>query len=109
LTFPNILNYTKFQLTLCETMKLGNEFIKNMFEDIDIKVDFLLELCQALQVENAELLSKIKHLETNLNEKKQTEKLYSEQETLIKSKIDGLLTKLDSFSNNVSSDYQSNV
>ncbi|OQY50643.1 MAG: DUF904 domain-containing protein [Desulfobacteraceae bacterium 4572_89] len=88
---------------------MGNEFIKNTFEDIDIKIDLLLELCQTLQVENAELLSKIKHLEANLNEKKETEKLYSEQETLIKSKIDGLLTKLDSFSNDVPSDYQSNV
>jgi FtsZ-binding cell division protein ZapB len=90
-------------------MKLGNEFIKNTFDDIDTKVDFIIELCQTLQAENTELISKIKHLEINLNEKQDTEKLYSEQETLIKSKIDGLLTKLDSFSDNMSSDYQSNV
>ncbi len=88
---------------------MGNEFIKNTFDDIDTKVDFIIELCQTLQAENTELISKIKHLEINLNEKQDTEKLYSEQETLIKSKIDGLLTKLDSFSDNMSSDYQSNV
>ena len=39
---------------------MGNDGIKNKFDDIDIKVDFLIELCQTLQVENLELNSKIK-------------------------------------------------
>jgi len=93
---------------------LGNEIIKNKFDDIDIKVDFLIELCQMLQVENLELSSKIKDLETKLVKKNETEELNLEQEALIQSKIDGLLTKLDSFSNNLSNDalkneHQSNV
>jgi len=93
---------------------LGNEIIKNKFDDIDIKVDFLIELCQMLQVENLELSSKIKDLETKLAKKNETEELNLEQEALIQSKIDGLLTKLDSFSNNLSNDalkneHQSNV
>jgi len=93
---------------------LGNEIIKNKFDDIDIKVDFLIELCQMLQVENLELSSKIKDLETKLAKKNETEELNLEQEDLIQSKIDGLLTKLDSFSNNLSNDalkneHQSNV
>jgi len=107
LTFPNILNYTDSIKTLYETMKLGNETIKNKFDDIDLKVDFLIELCQTLQIENNELISKIKRLETDLAKKNETEEQYSEHEVLIQSKIDGLLTKLDSFSNNVSSDYPS--
>lgn len=82
-------------------MKLGNDVIKNKFDDIDIKVDFLIELCQTLQIENSELSSQIKELETDLAQKNETEKLNSEQETLIQSKIDGLLSKLDSFSNNL--------
>ena len=90
-------------------MKLGNEIIKNKFDDIDIKVDFLIELCQTLQVENLEFSSKIQHLEADLARKNETEELNSEQETLIQSKIDGLLNKLDSFSNNLSSDHPSNV
>ena len=90
-------------------MKLGNEFIKSKFDDIDTKVDFLIELCQTLQLENSELVSKIKLLEARLEEKKGAEELYSEQETLIQSKIDGLLSKLDGFSNNMKSDYQSNL
>jgi regulator of replication initiation timing len=83
-------------------MKLGNDVIKSKFDDIDIKVDFLIELCQTLQIENSELSSKIKDLETVLAKKNETEKMNSEQEALIESKINGLLTKLDSFSNNLS-------
>jgi hypothetical protein len=82
-------------------MKLGNEIIKNKFDDIDIKVDFLMELCQTLQVENIRLTSNIKELEMDLVKKNETEEINSEQEALIQSKIDGLLTKLDSFSNNL--------
>ena len=93
---------------------MGNYVIKNKFDDIDIKVDFLIELCQMLQVENLELSSKIKDLETELVRKNETEELNAEQEALIQSKIDGLLTKLDSFSNDLSNDaskkeHQSNV
>lgn len=93
---------------------MGNDVIKNKFDDIDIKVDFLIELCQMLQVENLELSSKIKDLETELARKNETEELNAEQEALIQSKIDGLLIKLDSFSNDLSNDafkkeHQSNV
>lgn len=80
---------------------MGNDVIKNKFDDIDIKVDFLIELCQTLQIENSELSSQIKKLETDLAKKNETEKLNFEQEALIQSKIDGLLSKLDSFSNNL--------
>jgi len=93
---------------------LGNDIIKNKFDDIDIKVDFLIELCQSLQTENLELSSKMKDLETELAKKNETVELNSEQEALIQSKIDGLLSKLDSFSNALSNDslkkdHQSNV
>lgn len=93
---------------------MGNDIIKNKFDDIDIKVDFLIELCQSLQTENLELSSKMKDLETELAKKNETVELNSEQEALIQSKIDGLLSKLDSFSNALSNDslkkdHQSNV
>ena len=93
---------------------MGNDVIKNKFDDIDIRVDFLIELCQTLQVENLELSSKINDLETELTKKNETEELNVEQESLIQSKIDGLLNKLDSFSNHFSNDvskkeHQSNV
>ena len=47
---------------------MSNE-IKNKFDDIDGKIDFVIELCQTLQQENSELMLKIKDLETQLDKK----------------------------------------
>jgi cell division septum initiation protein DivIVA len=89
-------------------MKLSNE-IKNKFDDIDGKIDFVIELCQALQQENSELILKIKDLETRLDKKNVMEEEFSEQEALIKSKIDGLLNKLNYFSSEIPGNYQSSL
>ena len=89
-------------------MKLSNE-IKNKFDDIDEKIDFVIELCQTLQQENSELMLKIKDLETQLDKRNVVEEEFSEQEALIQSKIDGLLKKLNYFSNGVSGDYPSRM
>ncbi|MCA1786662.1 MAG: DUF904 domain-containing protein [Desulfobacteraceae bacterium] len=78
-------------------MKLGNDVIKSKFDDIDIKVDELIGLCQTLRSENQELLLQIKELKADLDKKHLAEEKFSEQEALIQSKIDGLLTKLDNF------------
>ena len=78
---------------------MGTDLIKKKFDDVDEKVDFLIELCQALQKENEELLIKIKGFEAEGENKKEVEEQFSEQEALIQSKIDGLLEKLDVFSN----------
>ena len=93
---------------LYEGMKLSNE-IKNKFDDLDEKIDFVIELCQTLQQENSELMLKIKDLETQLDKKNVVEEEFSEQEALIQSKIDGLLKKLNYFSNGVSGDYPSRL
>lgn len=87
---------------------MGNNIIKKKFDDIDEKVDFMIELCQTLELENQELLLKVKGLEADLDEKNKTEEQYSEQETLVQSKIDELLTKLNDFSNSSSGEYSSN-
>ncbi len=87
---------------------MSNE-IKNKFDDIDGKIDFVIELCQTLQQENSELILKIKNLETRLDKKNVTEEEFSEQEALIKSKIDGLLNKLNYFSSETSGNYQSSL
>jgi hypothetical protein len=88
---------------LYESMKLNNE-IKNKFDDIDGKIDFAIELCQTLQQENSDLMLKIEDLEMQLDKKSVVEEEFSEQEALIQSKIDGLLKKLNYFSNGVSGD-----
>jgi len=89
-------------------MKMGNERIKKKFDDIDEKIDFMIEFCYELQQENKELVSKVGALESELDKKNETEEDFSKQEALIQSKIDGLLEKLNYFSNSASGDYQSN-
>ncbi|EMS80784.1 cell division protein ZapB [Desulfotignum phosphitoxidans] len=76
---------------------MGNDQIHSTFDEIDKKVDKLLERCRSLQIENQDLALRIKQLESDLEEKIQTEAQTSEQEAVIQTKIDGLLTKLDSF------------
>ena len=90
-------------------MKLGNDFIKKKFDNIDGKIDFMIEFCHTLQLENKELLLKNMSLEAELDKKNKTDEQSSEQETLIQSKIDGLLKKLNYFSNSAPGDYQSTL
>ncbi|MBF0378316.1 MAG: cell division protein ZapB [Desulfamplus sp.] len=77
---------------------MENEAIDKKFNDIDEKVDFIIELCQTLQAENAELTSKVEILESELKEKREKESLQIEQQSAIQLKIDKLLSKLDNFS-----------
>jgi uncharacterized coiled-coil DUF342 family protein len=95
---------------LCRIMKLDNDFLKEKFDDIDGKIDFMIEFCQTLQAEKLQLISKVEYLETELDKKKKTEDLNDDQQVIVQSKIDGLLKKLDSFSesypdNRYQSDY----
>ncbi|WP_299979592.1 DUF904 domain-containing protein [Desulfobacula sp.] len=86
-------------------MNLGNDLIKKKFDDIDGKIDSMRELCHTLQQENKGLILKIKDLEAELDKKNETEEQFSEQEALVQSKIDGLLKKLNYFSNSAPGDY----
>lgn len=79
---------------------MGND-IKNKFDDIDGKIDILIALCQTLQQENRELKLTVMDLENKLEKTSETEKLFVDQETLIQSKIDGLINKLNHFSNTI--------
>lgn len=65
---------------------------------MDEKIDFLVELCQSFQLENIELKNKVERLEAELNKKNETEERNAEQQAVIRSKIDGLLEKLNNFS-----------
>jgi cell division septum initiation protein DivIVA len=81
---------------------LNNEDIAAKFDDINIHVDFLIESCQSLQKENEALSVKINELEEQLRQKTQNEDVYVGRESMISEKINGLLTKLDGFSETVS-------
>ena len=79
-------------------MTLGNDRIKKKFDDIDDKIDLMMECCQSLQSENKVLLLRIETLKADLDGKITAETDNSEQEAVIRSKIEGLFLKLDTFS-----------
>jgi len=82
-------------------MKLGNDRIKKKFDDIDSKIDLMMEYIRSLHLDNTMLLLKISNLEADLDEKKVVEIDFSEQEVFIQSKIERLLAKLNTFSNSL--------
>ncbi|OGQ89387.1 MAG: hypothetical protein A3J85_03755 [Desulfobacula sp. RIFOXYA12_FULL_46_16] len=90
-------------------MTLGNDRIKKKFDDIDDKIDLMMECCQSLQSENKVLLLRIETLKADLDGKITAETDNSEQEAVIQSKIEGLFLKLDTFSTGQNKTESSNL
>lgn len=65
------------------------------FDQIEQKVGNLINQCKKLENLNFELSEKVKSLEAELQKKVETENEYSKQKTLIRSKVDNLLAKLN--------------
>jgi len=80
--------------------------VMRQFDEIERKVSYLLDQCKTLEAKNAELAEKVQTLEDELKEKAESENIYSEQKALIRSKVDGLLTKLNEFSATSSEQYE---
>jgi len=74
---------------------LDIENVMLQFDQIEKKIGSLIKLCKSLEANNSELSAKVKSLEAELQKKVETENQYAGQKALIRSKIDGLLTKLD--------------
>jgi protein-arginine kinase activator protein McsA len=74
---------------------LDNEIILRQFEEIEQKVGKLIDVCKSLEATNLELRNKIRMLEEDLQGKVEVENNYQEEKALIRSKIDGLLAKLE--------------
>ena len=74
---------------------MENGIISRQFEEIERKVDGLIEICKAHEATNLELKSKIKSLEEEIQGKVEAERSYAEEKALIRSKIDGLLARID--------------
>jgi len=79
---------------------LDNDEVMLQFDEVERKIGRLVEQCRSLKARNAELAEKVETLEEELRKKTEQENSYSEQKALIRSKIDGLLSKLDEFSIN---------
>jgi hypothetical protein len=91
LTYADIKDYIK----LIGEAKLDNEFILGQFDKIEKKVERLIEVCKSQEATNLELTHKIKSLEEELQAKVEAEKKFAQEKALIRSKIDGLLVRLE--------------
>jgi hypothetical protein len=72
--------------------------IYSQFDDIEEKVDFLIELCKSLEDGNKVLQDRVESLEQELRGKVEAEERLVEEKAVIREKVDGLLAKLTSFS-----------
>ena len=77
---------------------MNDASVFRQFEEIEQKVEQLIEICKAREAANLELKSKIKSLEEETQGKVEAERSYAEEKALIRSKIDGLLTRIDEIS-----------
>ncbi|MBW2555832.1 MAG: hypothetical protein JRE07_02835 [Deltaproteobacteria bacterium] len=73
---------------------MDNEFIVGQFEEIEKKVEKLIDVLKSHETTNLELSNKINRLEEELQGKNEVESSYSQERALIRSKIDSLLVRL---------------
>ena len=74
---------------------MDNAVILQQFEEIEKKIERLIHICKSQEAANSELKEKIKRLEEELQVKVEAENSYMKERDLVRSKIDGLLGKLD--------------
>ncbi len=74
---------------------MDNEFIVGQFEEIEKKVEKLIDVLKSHETTNLELSNKNRRLEEELQGKNEVESDYSQERALIRSKIDSLLVKLE--------------
>ena len=74
---------------------MDNDFVLKQFGEIEQKVERLIENCNAQAAANSELKNKLTSLEEEIQGKVEAERSYAEEKALIRSKIDGLLARID--------------
>ena len=77
---------------------MSDELIFKDLEKIEQKVERLIEISKAQEAINLELKAQVKNLEEEIQGKVEAERSYAEEKALIRSKIDGLLTRIDAIS-----------
>jgi len=73
---------------------LENEEIIEHFEEIETKVDGLINICKSLDKKNADLNTKIITMKTELQNKIEVEKKYTNERNIILLKVNRILAKL---------------
>lgn len=74
---------------------MDNAIILQQFDEIERKAERLLKAFHALEAEKGQLQNRIESLTVELQKKIEAEKKYEKERDLIRSKIDGLLAKLE--------------
>ena len=74
---------------------MDNESILKQFEEIEKKVENLINVCKSFETTKLELRIKVERLEEELRGKVEAENNYAQERALIRSKIDGLLGRLE--------------
>jgi hypothetical protein len=74
---------------------LEDENISQQFDEIEKRVKRLMEICESLEVTNVELSNENNQIEEELLGKVKAEDNSEKERNLIRSKIEGLLTKLE--------------
>lgn len=74
---------------------MDSDLIIQQFEQIERRVENLIGACRETEAENNELKNRVMKLEEELTAKREMENRYQEEKNLVRTKIDGLLTKLD--------------
>lgn len=74
---------------------MDNDTILKQFNEIENRVESLMSRCGSLERTNSELTAMVANLETKLKDKEAAENQEGEIKTLIRSRIDNLLERLD--------------
>ena len=74
---------------------LDTDEVMLQFDELEQKVETLIERCRLLEATHSELQIKIEGLESELQKKDETVNHYTQQKAHIRSKIDKLLARLN--------------
>ena len=74
---------------------MDEEAIDKQFKRLEERVEALVRLCNELQATKSELSERIQGLESQLAAKDETERSYREERSMIRSRMDSLLERLD--------------
>lgn len=74
---------------------MDEDIIPQQFKKLEERIEQLVRTCHDLQHAESELEAKIRDLEEALKTKDATEQRYMEEKSMIRSKIDNLLSRMD--------------
>ena len=76
---------------------MDQEIVLAQFDRLEKKIEHLFETCKQLEVTNRDLTEKNQALEQQIQEFIMAEKQHNDIKNIIRSKIDGLMGRLDDF------------